>query len=179
MVLYGKTKAIPGDENGLKEATMKLTRTKILMTALALALLAAVAVSQTEKWGHMHGDGMAGEHMLSFMTDYLDLTDAQQAQVKDIMAKAKPSMQSFAQQMAQTHVDIAQVVHSGSFDEAKVRSLAAQQSQAMQEMIVQKARIDSQIFQVLTPDQKSKMLKHEAQHEQRMMKHMEEAPPGQ
>ena len=149
---------------------MKLTRNKILIAALALSLLGAVAVAQ----GHMHGEGMPGDHMLSFMTDYLDLTDAQQAQAKDIMDKAKTTMEPLVQQMAQTHSDIGQVVHSGSFDEAKVRSLAAQQSQAMQEMIVQKARVDSQLFQILTADQKTKMLKHEAQHEDRFMKHVGE-----
>ena len=149
---------------------MKLTRTKILIAALTLTLLGAVAVAQ----GHMHGGGMPGDHMLRFMTDYLDLTDAQQTQAKDILDKGKASMEPLFQQMGQTHSDIAQVVHSGSFDEAKVRALAAQQSQAMQEMIVQKARIDSQLFQILTPDQKAKMLKHEAQHEHRFMKHAEQ-----
>lgn len=148
---------------------MKLTRSKILMAALAISVLGAVAAAQ----GHMHG-GMHGDHMLSFMTDYLDLTDAQQAQAKDILDKGKATMEPLIQQMGQSHSDIAQVVHSGSFDEARVRSLAAQQSQAMQEMIVQKARIDSQLFQILTADQKAKMLKHEAQHEQRFMKHMEQ-----
>ena len=94
---------------------MKSTRSKILITVLALCGLVALAVAQGEKWGH-HGEGMGGDHMLSFMTDYLDLTEAQQAQIKDIMTKSKPAMESFGKQMGQTHSDISQIVHLHQID---------------------------------------------------------------
>ena len=47
-----------------------------------------------------------------------------------------------------------QIEESGTFDEAKVRTLASEQSQTMTELIVEKAKIHSQIFNILTPDQK-------------------------
>ena len=64
---------------------MKSSHIKILAVALALTLMAAIAVSQTVKRAHMHGDGMFSEHMLGFFTDYLNLSDAQQSQIKDIL----------------------------------------------------------------------------------------------
>src|SRR6478672_6609655 len=72
---------------------MKSKYLKILAIALALAVVAAVAVSQTVRRAHMHGDGMFGEPMLHYYVHKLDLTDAQQAQVKAIMAREQPTLQ--------------------------------------------------------------------------------------
>ena len=59
--------------------------------------------------------------MLGFYMHKLDLTDAQQAQVKAIMAKEKPTFQPLMQQMAQGHAQLRDLVINGGFDEAKVR----------------------------------------------------------
>ena len=101
----------------------------------------------------MHHHGMFGEHMLGFMTDYLGLSADQQAQVKQIMAKEKPAMQPLFSQMEQGHQAMRQLIESGNFDEGKAREIASQQSQNLIEMEVQKARMFSEIYQVLTPDQ--------------------------
>jgi Spy/CpxP family protein refolding chaperone len=140
---------------------MKLTRNKVLIAALGIMLVGAVALSQTAGRMHrMHGDEFGfGGHMLGFFADYLDLTDAQQAQIKQIMEKERPTLQPLFQQLGQGHQQLRQLEESGTFDEAKVRALATQQSQAMTELIVQKARIESEMIQVLTPDQKVKFTK--------------------
>ena len=100
---------------------------------------------------------MFGGPMMGFYIHKLDLTDAQRAQVKDIMAKEKPTLQPLMLQMAQGHQQLRQLVMSGNFDEAKVRDLAAQQTQTMTELTVQYARIASEMVQVLTPEQKTKL----------------------
>jgi Spy/CpxP family protein refolding chaperone len=158
---------------------MKSSHIKILIATLVLTLVAAVAVSQTVKHGYRHHDGMFGGHMLGFFSEYLDLTDAQRAQVKEIMAKEKPTLQPLFQQMAQGHRDLRQLEMSGTFDEAKVRALASQQAQTMTEVIVQKARIQSELVQILTPEQKAKMNQFMERHEQRFMKPMPEETPKQ
>ena len=157
---------------------MKFTRKNLIIAGVAIMLVAAVAVSQTvTKARHMHGMGFGfDEHMLGFMTDYLDLTDAQQAQVKDIFAKEKPTIQPLIDQLKQGHHDLMQLETSGTFDEGKVRALAAQHSQTMTELIVEKARVHNQIFQLLTPEQKAKATKLMQHHEQHMMNH--NAPPN-
>ena len=139
---------------------MKSNRIKILIGALVLILLVAVGVSQTVKRAHMHGmhgDAMTSEHALEFLTNYLNLNEAQQAQAKDIFAKEKPTLDSLSQQMKQGHEALKQLEASGTFDEAKVRTVASQQAQTMTDLIVEKARIHSALFQILTPDQKTKM----------------------
>ena len=65
----------------------------------------------------------------------------------------------------------------GPFDEARVRVLAGQQAQNFTEMTVQKARIDSEILQVLTADQKTKLASIRQKHEERMQNHQAGTPP--
>lgn len=154
---------------------------RIGMVALAGALVLAVGAFAAQGM-HGHGGPMGefgfGGHMLGFFADYLDLSSAQQEQIKAIWQKEKPTIQAIMQQMSQFHGQMRQLEESGSFDEAKVRALAAQQSQAMTEAIVQKARIKSEMLQVLTPEQKIKLQQLEAKHEQRMQQHMQKMQEG-
>lgn len=163
---------------------MQASRFRISAVVLAVALCAAVAFSQTvvktnQGWGH-HGGGF-GAHMLGFYADYLDLTDAQQAQIKDILAKEKPTIRPLMQQLAQGHQQMQQFEQAGAFDEAKVRTIANQQSQTMTELMVQKTRIKSELMAVLTTDQKDKMAKFEARRAARFQKHLQQgqAAPNQ
>jgi Spy/CpxP family protein refolding chaperone len=158
---------------------MKTKYFKIAAVVLALAVMAAIAVSQTVRRAHMRGDGMFGGPMLGYYVHKLDLTEAQQAQVKAIMAKEKPALQPLMLQMAQGHSQLRDLVMSGSFDEAKVRELASQQTPVLTELAVQYARIGSEMIQVLTPEQKTKLTALISQHEQRMMNRMQGKTPGQ
>ncbi len=154
---------------------MKSTRTRILVIGAAVLLAVVAAVAQ----GMHHGGRGGFGHMLGFYSDYLDLTSAQQDQVKAIWAKEKPTLQPLMEQMHQFHTQMNQLAESANFDEAKARTLATQQSQTMAELAVQHARIKSEMIQVLTPDQKAKLAKFEARHAARMQQHMgPPAPPS-
>ena len=147
---------------------MKSTRNRILTMGAALLLMAAAAIAQGRHgFGGPDGDF---HHMLK----QLDLTSDQQTQVKAIFAKEKPTLQPLMQQMRQNHDAMKALEASGPFDEAKTRALATQNSQTMVELQVEHARIKSEIMQVLTADQKTKLAEIEANHEARMSKH---APP--
>jgi len=159
---------------------MKFTRTRVLIIGAAVILAVAAAVAQG-----MRGHGGRGgfEHMLGFYSDYLDLSSAQQDQIKAIWQKEKPTLAPLMQQMKQFHSQMNQLNQSGTWNatvEANVRALATQQSQTMIELAVQHARIKSEMLQVLTPDQKTKFTQLQAKREQRMQQHMQhmQAPPS-
>jgi Spy/CpxP family protein refolding chaperone len=116
-------------------------RKKALVVALVVLLVAAVAFAHAHHRRMAYGQGFEG-HMIGFFTDYLDLTDAQQAQAKQILDKERPTVQPLIDQMAQTHQKMRTLEESGSFDESAVRVVAAQQAQTMTELLVQKARIN-------------------------------------
>lgn len=144
---------------------MKSTRNRIL-TIGAAAMLAVVAAFAQGMHGH-GGPGGEFHHMLK----QLDLTTDQQSQVKAIWQREKSAMQPLMQQMHQNHEAMKTLESSGPFDEAKTRALATQNSQTMIEMEVAHARIKSEIVQVLTPEQKTKLAQLEANHESHMGKH--------
>jgi protein CpxP len=114
---------------------------------------------------------------MQFMAKYLNLTDDQKTQMKGVMQKEHPAMKPLFQQSHQIDQQLRQYVE-GPYDEAKVRTLAAQKAQVEIEMTVAQTRIHNEMFQLLTPDQQTKMKEFEARHENRMQKHMQEAPPA-
>lgn len=151
---------------------MKSTRFRIFSVAAAVLLGVAALFAQG-----MHGHGNHGDfgHMLGFYSDYLDLSSAQQDQIKAIWDKEKPSLKPLMQQMHQNRTAMNALQASGAFDEAKTRALATQNAQTMIEVEVQHARVKSEMMQVLTADQKTKLAQLEAKHEARMKDH--EPPP--
>jgi protein CpxP len=153
---------------------MKSKNIRIVTIAAAVVLAVAAAVAQG-----MHGHGGPDgdfHHMMRFFTKYLDLTSDQQAQVKTIWEKEKPTLQPLMQQMHQNHAAMRTLEDAGPFDEVKTRALATQNAQTMIEMQVQHARIKSEMVQVLTADQKAKLAEFEAKHESHMGKHMATPP---
>jgi len=148
---------------------MKSTHIRILTIGAAVLLVAAAAIAEGR-----HGYGGPGgfRHMLK----QLDLTSAQQEQVKAIWTKEKPTLQPLMQQLRQNHSAMSALEASGPFDEAKTRALATQNSQTMIELQVEHARIKSEIMQILTADQKAKLAQMEANREARMSKHASPPP---
>src|SRR5258708_8784340 len=101
---------------------MKSTRIRILTISAAVILAVAAAIAQG-----MHGHGGPDgdfHHMLAFFTDKLDLTSDQQAQVKAIWEKEKPTLEPLMKQMHQSHADMHALEATAPFDEAKTRPLA-------------------------------------------------------
>jgi Spy/CpxP family protein refolding chaperone len=161
-----------------REVPMKSTYLKVAALTAAITLVAALGVSQTLERVNMHHGGMYGGHMLRFFTHYLDLTNTQQAQAKEILAKEKPALQPLLQQMMQGQQQLHELAMSG-YDENKAREIAAQQVQTLTELAVERARMESELVQVLTPEQKTKLNQFFARHQQRMMQHMQSGNQNQ
>jgi Spy/CpxP family protein refolding chaperone len=163
---------------------MKPIRFRLLIAALAVLLGTVAAQSQNADAApapppppmHGHGEwGMDGR-MMGFFADYLNLTDAQQTQMRTIMRKEQPTMKPLFQQSHQIDQQLRQYVE-GTYDEAKVQALATQKSQIEAQLTVAQTRLHNELFQVLTPDQQGKMKDMEARHQERMAKHGPDAPP--
>ncbi|MFY9645986.1 MAG: Spy/CpxP family protein refolding chaperone [Terriglobales bacterium] len=146
---------------------MKSTRNRVLGLGVAFLMLAAAAIAQgpgPHGFGGPEGDF---HHMLK----QLNLTSDQHSQIKAIWEKEKPAMQPLMEQMRQNHDAMKALEASGPFDENKTRALATQNSQNMVELEVAHARVKSEIMQILTPEQKTKLAQLEANHHERMGKH--------
>src|SRR5207302_984874 len=164
---------------------MKSVRRRILAIALAVAGVGAAAVSQTVAKAHRHmggGQGLGLEPMVGFMTDYLDLTKPKKAQVTAIIAWENPNVLPWVKRVNQSQQQLQRLKTTKTFDEGKVRPAASQKAQIMTELTVKKAKIHSEIFNILTPEQKSKATQFSQRREERFQKRMqqiEQAPPAQ
>jgi protein CpxP len=140
---------------------------KSMITVLSLILLAGAAIAQTTPApASHHFHGRHGGPMMG-MFHQLNLTDAQKGQIKQIMTQERPTLKPLMQQMAQGQNQLRTLELSGNFDEAQARNIATQQSQNMTELMVQRSRIESEMIQVLTPDQKTKLAQLVQQRSQR------------
>jgi protein CpxP len=142
-----------------------------MITAILLAVAAGLTVSVYAQGPHL-GFGHRKGGMLSHMTKELNLTEAQQTQIKNILAdertRTKPLMQQIRQNQQAQNAKI-----DGSFDETQVRAFANNQAQIMRDLIIEKQRTKSQIYSVLTPDQRQKALQLIQQHEQRRQERLQ------
>jgi Spy/CpxP family protein refolding chaperone len=115
------------------------------------------------------------ERGLAIMAWKLDLTDAQQQQIRT-MAKAEwPSVEPSLQKLADGQKQMLAATQGGSFDEAKVTAIAGEQSQTFAELLVTKERFVSQVYtNVLTPEQRTKADAMRQQWSQHMDKFLQE-----
>ena len=92
-----------------------------------------------------------------YLAHKLELTDAQQAQVKAIMAKEKPTLQPLMLQMAQDHPQMRELVMSGRLrrSEGPRTGCAADPDHDRTHGAARPDRVGD--VQVLTPDQKTKL----------------------
>lgn len=158
---------------------MRSRRLTTVVLILVVSLAGTMAFSQTGVLSRGPGGGMGlAARMLGFRTDYLDLNDVQQAEINDILAKEKPTVEPLIRQLALGHQQIEQLEQASSFDETKARTLATQQSQTMAELMVEKARIKSELMQVLTTEQKAKMAQFQARQHARLQKRLEQVQPA-
>ncbi|HEX8774122.1 MAG TPA: Spy/CpxP family protein refolding chaperone [Pyrinomonadaceae bacterium] len=121
-----------------------------------------------ERGGH-RGGGPRGGHV-PFLRD-LNLTDAQKAQIKQITDSAEASTKELRQRMDALHESEMSALTDGNFNEATVRAAAQERANVQVELEVARARTMSQIFAVLTPEQKTQIAAKRQEFEQRRREH--------
>ena len=142
----------------------------IILAAILMALAAGLATTAFAQRRGM-GFGRNNGWMLKHMTKQLNLTEAQQTQIKGIMVGEKTRIKPMMQQLRQNQqAEDANV--NGSFDENQARAFANKQAQLMTDLIVEKERMRSQVYAVLTPEQRQKalqLMQERQQHRQERM----------
>ena len=148
-----------------------------ILTAIVLAVAAGLTASVYAQgpqrgFGHRHGG------MLQKMTRELNLNEAQQGQIKTILTDEETRTKPLREKLRQNAVAESMKV-DGNFDDIQVRAFANNQAQIMRDLIIEKERTKSQIYSVLTPDQRQKALQLIQQHEQRRQERLQQASARQ
>jgi Spy/CpxP family protein refolding chaperone len=162
---------------------MRKTRTKLIGWALALAaafLLTAVGFARQDGphgFGGpppggpgRHGPGgpgrPGGPGGIGPLVHDLNLTDAQKAQVKQIADGFEASTKSLREELFKTGGGPLEGL-ADTFDEASARAAAQARAGIQVELEVAHARMMSQIYALLTAEQKAKLAERRQQFEQR------------
>lgn len=116
--------------------------------------------------------------MMHFYAKYLNVTDEQKTQMKATLQKEHATLKPLMTQMHQLDQQL-KPFEEGTYDAAKVQALVAQQAQTLVQLKVEQARIHSELYQMLTPDQQTKLKEFEANREARMQQRMQNAPAPQ
>lgn len=166
---------------------MKLISSKKIMSGLALAgamiLTGIVGLAQQETTPgegrqeragrHWQRGGGKGKHGLGggladHFAQKLNLTEAQKEQMRQITARYQESAKAQRQQSgAGERRRGFDAFNGGTFDEAAVRAAAQARANARVEVEVAHARMMSEMYNVLTPEQKAQLAAERQQREQK------------
>ena len=167
---------------------------KRILIGLSVALLAAVWMSGSwvffnsialgaersdtpglvEQGCFFHHGGDHGRHHHRFWK-MLNLTEDQKKQMFAIRLDGRAKMKTMAQSLKTGREQLIALVKSGKFDEVKAREIAKGQAAVIADLIVEKTRMMSRMYAVLTPEQRAKLQQmhekwkshHEKEYEQK------------
>ncbi|MBD0369716.1 MAG: Spy/CpxP family protein refolding chaperone [Pyrinomonadaceae bacterium] len=86
----------------------------------------------------------------------LNLTEAQQAEIKSLLDAAHTTLDALMKKMDAERRQLDTATAGGQFDEAQVRALATQQSQTFAELIVEHKRLEAKLYSLLTQEQRNR-----------------------
>lgn len=103
----------------------------------------------------------------------LNLTDTQQDQIKQLTQQYRQQNQNIAEQLRTAIEAQRTAVETIPVDEGRIRATTQALADAQTEMAIQQARLRSDIFAMLTPDQQAQARKLEAQRSQRAQQQLQ------
>ena len=144
--------------------------------AVAAALLLVIGVGGAV---HAQGDG-PGRHRPvgpgrgGFVgLAGLDLTEAQREQAREVVQRHRSEMQEVGKRLHEAHRAQRAAVEAMPLNEGLIRSTTQTLANAQTDMALLRARIHSEVWTLLTPEQQEKAKQLKAQRETRMKQRME------
>lgn len=113
--------------------------------------------------GFRHGRRGGADRLFS----QLNLTDAQKEQLKQIRERYSESTKSLREEMRASRRNLKEGAQDGTFNESAVRAAAQASNNARVELAVARAKMRSEIFAVLTAEQKTQLEQLKEQRRQR------------
>ena len=105
----------------------------------------------------------------------LDLTDDQRAQVRQVMEGHRDELRAISERVMAAHRAQDDAITAAQFDEQAVRAKSAELAAVEADAAVLRAKLHSEVFAVLTPEQQAKAAELKAQREARMQQFRERA----
>jgi periplasmic protein CpxP/Spy len=117
--------------------------------------------------GRMGGPG-GPMGMLPMVARELNITDAQKAQIKTIADSHRDEWKALGDRARTAHQALQQAVTADTVDEGLIRQRSAEVAAVDADMAVARARAHAEVFQLLTPEQKTQAKTLQSQVQDRM-----------
>ena len=117
--------------------------------------------------GRMGGPG-GPMGMLPMLARELNITDAQKAQIKTIADSHRDEWKALGDRARTAHQALQQAVTADTVDEGLIRQRSAEVAAVEADMAVARARAHAEVFQLLTPEQKTQAKTLQSQMQDRM-----------
>ena len=138
---------------------------KALIAILALAVLATgviFAVGQSTADSKDHGRHGRRQRGFGMAFKALGLTEDQKAKLKEIRTASRANIKPVREALKANREKMRSLTASGAFDEAKVTAVANERAGLQAKLIVERQRMKSQLFAILTDEQKAKLAEMKA-----------------
>ena len=141
-----------------------MNRFRSLATGVALVALLAtsVAYAQGPRGGGRGGRGF-GSGGPGLALNELNLTDAQREQVREIRDRYQEQIQALSRRLDDLAAKQRQAIETVPVNETLITSATQDMMQAQVEVAIQQARINADIWSVLTPEQQATATKLRAE----------------
>lgn len=148
---------------------MRVNWKKIASAAILVSALLLLSIIGFSQEGPPQGRGPRGgpHDMLEHLTRELNLTTDQQAAVQKIIESTEASAKPLQEQLRKLHDSQYDPLSGAAFDEASVRSAAQARANIQVELEVLHARAMSQVYALLTAEQKAQLATKRQQFGQR------------
>ena len=152
-----------------------MNRFRSLATGVALVALLAtsVAYAQGPRGGGFGGRGF-GPGGSGLALNELNLTDAQREQVREIRGRYQEQIQTLSRRLGDLAAKQRQAIETVPVNETLITSATQDMTQAQVELAIQEARINAEIWSVLTPEQQAKATKLRAERKAQMEQRRQE-----
>ena len=152
-----------------------MNRFRSLATGVALVALLAtsVAYAQGPRGGGRGGRGF-GPGGPGLALNELNLTDAQREQVREIRDRYQEQIQTVSRRLGDLAAKQRQAIETVPVNETLITSATQDMTQAQVEVAIQEARINADIWSVLTPEQQAKATKLRAERKAQMEQRRQE-----
>jgi periplasmic protein CpxP/Spy len=101
------------------------------------------------------------QHWVNYLTTVLSLTPAQQTQVTNIISSAATSKSNASSSRKTARTNLQNAIHSN--DAAAMEQAANSMSSLIAQKMLARAKVEAAIYQVLTPEQQTKMAQLETE----------------
>ncbi|CAM3783405.1 Spy/CpxP family protein refolding chaperone [Rheinheimera salexigens] len=162
------------------KANIKLsTLIAVILTVSSLSV-ASVAVAQVDTSAKsniqykQHSRIHSPQHRFMRMFKSVDLTDEQQQQMQLLIQQHKAdrnSQSASKQQYSDTKAAISQLMQADHFDQAQAEQLLQQRQVQQQQRQLQRLKLQYDLLQVLTPEQRQQLAKAKKQAQHKRVKH--------